>query len=228
MGKHIEYSTEKELDEAVATLMEEDAYARSISEVIKVAGCFIVRMDDNDQTLPGKGSPVAIKKVPPEMQILMKNKPHFILVVDYHWWQTESDEIKKGHLALAVSRIKVDKTEDGIKTGTRPYDVQTNIGVVERYGLFTENLSLLGETISAMNKKLLSVCAGGIAKAKAKAKTESEESGEGEEPDDPPRVVARPIPKKSASDEAPERTRPPRRIPPDPEPAEGDEPEPED
>lgn len=227
MGKHIEYSTEKELDQAIEKLLQDDPYGKVIAEHIKIAGCFVIRMDDDDQTLPGKGDPVALKKVPPEMQVLMRPKAHFVLVVDYHFWQTAPEEVRRGFLGQAISRIKVEKTEDGLKIGTRKFDVQTNISVIKQYGLFTENLSLMGEAVTSLSKKQLMMAQAIVERMRKppEPKTEDDEN-------DPPRVVARPIKKgkPAEDDESEEKTRPPRRIPPDPEPEpdSGAEPEPED
>ncbi len=216
MAKTIEYSTEKELDIAVEKLLKDDPHGASIAQHIKIAGCFCIRMED-DQTFPGKGDPVTLKKVPPEMQILMRPKASFVLVVDYHFWQTASDEKKLGHLGLAISRIRVEKGENGLKVGTRKFDIQTNISVISRYGLYTDNLSLMGETVSKLNKQQLH-----MAQAVSQRMQASPAQKNSAEKNDAP----------AASEvETEEKTRPPRRPPPDPEPAPvvvEEEPEPED
>jgi len=225
MGKHIEYSTEKELDEAIAKRMQDDPHGLSIAEHVKVAGVFVIRMDDDETTLPGKGEPVALKKVPLEMKALMRPKADFVLVVDYHFWQTAPEYTKQGHLGRAIQRIKVEKTEDGVKIGTRKWDIVENISTIKTYGLYTESLALMGETVGTLPKSL-QMAMSVMEKEKAKAKSKPDPS----EDEEPPRVVARPVKKgKVVEDEgeSEEPVRPPRRPPPDPEPEEK-EPEPED
>jgi hypothetical protein len=226
MGKHIEYSTEKELDEAIAKRMQDDPHGLSISDHVKVAGVFVIRMDDDETTLPGKGDPVALKKVPLEMKALMRSKADFVLVVDYHFWQTAPELTKQGYLGRAIQRIKVEKTEDGVKIGTRKWDIVENISTIKTYGLYTENLALMGETVGALPKQL-QMAMSAMEKEKAKAAKSKPEPPEDDA--EPPRVVARPVKKgKVVEEESEEPTRPPRRVPPDPEPGEEKEPEPED
>lgn len=245
MSTHIEYSTEKELDDAVQELLTNDPHGLAIAEHVKLAACFVVRMDDDDTTQPGKGDPVTIKKVPPDMKCLMRPKADFLLVVDYHFWQTAADAVKRGYMGQAISRIKVERGEKGVKIGMRKYDLVTNLSVIKHHGLFTENLALAGEIISTL-PKALSMIHAVLERERAKAETPAEK------PEEPPRgstrapaktkVAKKPTPPMNDGEgagvseqveEPVERTRPARRIPPDPVPASStssaaDEPEPED
>jgi len=224
--KNIEYSTEKELDTAIEKLLRDDPYGAAIAEHIKIVGCFVVRMD-GDQTLPGKGDPVTLKKVPPEMQVFMRPKAAFVLVVDYHFWLTAPEEQKRGFLGQALSRIKVEKTESGLKYGTLKYDIQTNVAVINKYGLFTEKMSLMGEAVSKLTKAQLSMAQAMVERMRTPPPEKSAE-------EDEDKARSRPAAKKKAEaeeDEPEEKVRPPRRPPPDPEPqpvVAGEEPEPED
>lgn len=245
MGTHIEYSTEKELDEAVQRLLSTDPLGLAISEHVKVAACFVIRMDDDSTTQPGKGDPVKIKKVPPDMKCLMRPKADFLLVVDYHFWQTAADAVKQGHMAQAISRIKVEQGEKGVKIALGKYDLVTNLVVIRHHGLFTESLALAGEIISTLPRQLSMIHAV-VERERAKTEPPVEEPEE-----EKPRVVARtpaktktvkkPTPPMADDDggseqaeEPVERMRPARRPPPEPEPSrapaapEEEDPEPED
>jgi len=228
MGTQIEYSQEKELDEALDKLMRSDPFFLPVLDNVKVAACFCIRTDDNEATVAGKGDPVIVKKVPADMQVFMKPKATFILVVDYHFWENADERQKKGHMHRALSRIKVEKTEGGLKITMRKWDIQENLATLKAIGAYTEGHVVLVEMVRSKQLSMMQA----IVERKVTGKPEPEPEPEPEpDPEEKPRVVAGPMPAKKGKDED-EPRRPARRIPPEPAKSKAavpeEEPEPED
>jgi len=212
---HIEYSVEKELTDELALVIAETPKFIPIKDKLVIAACFIVRMDEDDTSQPGKGNRVTIKKAAPEMQVLMRPKAHFVLVVDYHWWGEASPVERRGNLRKMLSRIRLEVTDDGVKTGLNKWDIQEMYVNLEMSGVYDEDTLRLKELAQSMPmKRILDVAEHGAAKINKSVKEAAPDEPEG---DEPPRVVARPVPKKKAA-EAVESVRPARKIPADPEP----------
>lgn len=220
---HIEYSVEKELTEELALVLAETPRFIPIKDKLVIAACFLVRMDEDDTSQPGKGDKVTIKKVAPEMQALMRPKAHYVLVVDYHWWNESSPVERRGNLRKMLSRIRLEAADDGaVKTGLEKWDIQEMYSNLELSGVYDENTLRLKEMAMSMPmKRMLDVAAHGSAKINKEAREEKPEADE-PEADDPPRVVARPVPKKKSQDTA-EPVRPARKIPAEPEPEEAED-----
>lgn len=227
MATLIEYSQEKELDEALQEQLDDPTISAILADKVKVVACFCTRTKDDDTgtTVRGKGDPVKIKKVSPEAHIFMKPKAHFILVVDYGFWEEAKPDAKRCEIYRALTRIQVDKTEGdpGFKLKTRPWMIQDNPEVIKKFGAHNDTWVAVAEVLRS---RLLSVTQGVIDRRRAEADPDPEPEPE---PEEKPRVVARAVPKKSAPDEDDEPRRPARKIPPEPakKPAAADEPEPE-
>lgn len=215
---HVEYSVERELTDEFGLILAENPRFFSLKEKLVIAPVFLVRMDEDGTSQPGKGQRVAIKKVPPEMQVLIKTTPNFVLVVDYHWWGEASPQERRGNITKVLSRIRFEESEDGIKTGLQAWDVQEMFSNLEHSGVYDEATLRLKEVMSKATSQLVDMAAHGAAPEPA-------------EDEEPPRVVARPVPPKATAKkkETAEPTRPPRKIPADaPEPDPEPEPESED
>jgi len=215
---HIEYSSEKELDAALEKIIGNNPdFIPLVDGEVRVAACFVIRMNDDDETIPPKGAPVKIVKVPPALQVFMagKIKPSFILVVDKHWWDNSPDKTREGAVGRYLYRIEIQKTDDGLVLKKTQFDIQESSKAIVRYGRFDEPSNNLADLLTSMTSSHI--------RRKAEPKPEPEP----EDPDaEPPRVVARPMPKKPAKpvedDDKP--LRPARKIPDDPKPAVTDEP----
>ena len=222
---HVEYSVERELTEEFALILAENPRFFALKEKLVIATCFLVRMDEDGTSQPGKGKRVTIKKVPPEMQVLIKTTPNFVLVVDFHWWGEASPQERRGTITKVLSRIRFEESEDGIKTGLQKWDVEEMFSNLEHSGVYDEVTLRLKEIMSTATSRLVDVAAHGLKTAAADAAVE-------EQPEDEerPRVVARAVPPKpAAKKKEAEPTRPPRKIPVDaPEPDPEPEPESED
>jgi hypothetical protein len=227
MGTQIEYSQEKELDEALDKMLRSDPYFLPVLDNVKVAACFCIRTDDNEATVAGKGEPVVVKKVPADMQVFMKPKATFILVVDYHFWENADERQKKGHMHHALSRIKVEKTEGGLKISMRKWDIQENFATFKAIGAYTDGHVMLVEMVRSKQLSMVQSVVDRMAKPEAEPEPEPEP-----DPEEKPRVVAGPMPTKKSNKDDDEPRRPARRIPPEPvktKPAAAEEePEPED
>lgn len=239
--KHIEYSVEKELTEEFEKILGSVPKFIPLKDKLTFAACFLIRMDDDGQSLPGKGKVVTIKKVAPDFQVFMRPKAHFVIIVDYHWWNKCNERERTGTVVKTLTRVRLEDDENGVKVGLNGWDIEETFASLETSGVYNETTSRVKEIMDKVRNRMLDVAAGGAAKitkaAAAAAKAEAEPEPEPEpEPDEEekPRVVARPLPpkpaaKKKTDDEAPEPTRPPRKIPADPAPQPADEePEPED
>jgi hypothetical protein len=240
MGIEIEYSQEKELDEALDNLLHSDAYFLPVLNSVKVAACFCVRTNDAEATVPGKGEPVVLKKVEPDMQVFMKPKIMYILVVDYHFWENADDRQKKGHMHRALSRIKVEKTEKGLKVTLGKWDIQENLVTLKAIGVYTEPHVMFVEMV---RNKQLSMVQSVVNRMTVAPDSESDPKPDPEpetDPEEKPHIVAGPppdppapkTPKKNKKNDEDEPRRPARRIPPEPvktvEPEPESDPEPED
>lgn len=147
-GKHIEYTVEDDLNDALADCLSSSPKFSLLRDNLKIVGCYVVRMDENEQTVPGKGEPIMLKKVPADMQVFMKPKAHFIVVVDYHFWNHTPAHERTSLLMRALMRITVEKVDDGLKIGTRKYDVQDFVANVQANGAYTEPLRELREALT--------------------------------------------------------------------------------
>lgn len=236
----IEYSQEKELDDWLEKLLNTyPLFAPLTSNGIKISACFVIRTDDNEATVAGKGEPVIVKRVPAAMQIFMKPKASFVVVVDYYFWENATDKVKNSQLFRALSRIRVEKTDNGLKLGMRQWDIQDNIATVVAFGPYTDKHVMYAEAIRG---KQLSMSQAGIDRTTPKAPKAPKASEplpepEVSEPDPEETVAARPANKVKAvannNNDDDEPRRPARRIPPEPvsttaEPEPEPEPEPED
>lgn len=235
MAKSIEYSQEKSLDDELENVLSNNVKFLKLREDVKIVACFVIRSDENSQTVPGKGEPVALKKVSPEMRAFMRTKAHFVMVVDYHFWEHALESEKIGNMTRALTRIVVEKTDAGLKIGTKKWDIQDNIETIESCGLYNEPMQRLNEAIKR-SKLLLSVAQSSIDRMSAGAPSPEVEPSpvqasphdpiETEEPPVEGEKPPKPLPRKTRT----EQTRPPRRPPVEPDPVlQAEEPpEPED
>lgn len=230
MATTIEYSQERELDEFLEEILNKYSRFSALRDHVKIGACFCTRTNDKEATVEAKDEPVALKKVPPDMQVFMKPKLNYVLIVDYNFWENAMSKQKTGFIHRALSRIKVDVGDDKVKLSFRKWEIQDNIATLIDVGPYTENHTLYGE---AMRKQL----SGAQAVLDRKKLKEPEPDPESD-PEEKPRVVARPIPKKGEppadekADADDEPRRPARKVPPEPAkkspPPDEPEPEPED
>ena len=225
---HVEYSVEKRLTEEVDKIIRSSPKLLPLVDNITLAACFVSKVDDEGETYSRKGAVIKLKKVAPDFQAFMRVEAHFILVIDQHWWDKCHQKERNGSVLKYLTRIRIENTDDGVRTGLSGWDIEETFASLEASGPYNETNSRLASVTMTWKDRTLAMVASNIGKS-AKETPANEE----EEPEKP-RVVARSIPKpvakNSAKVEAPEPTRPPRKIPPDSAPkskVEAD-PEPED
>lgn len=207
MATHIEYSQEKDLDEALAECLASNPKFITITDHCKVVACYVTRANDKEEEVPGKSEPVAIKKMPPAFQVFTKPKADFVLVVDHYYWTNATEKAKRGRMTRALTRIGIENTDNGVKLSIRPWDIQNNIAAIEIAGVYDEETSRVKEAFDRV-KPALDMTAAAL---KRMAKSE-------------------PVPKakgKTEDDEAEPKLRPARKPPADPAPKDDPEPEPE-
>lgn len=144
-----EFSQEKELDEALAKILSETPELSAVNNHCKVVACFSIKTNDNEENVPTKSAKIALKKVPPPMQVFLKPKADFVLVVDYYFWTNATEKEKRGKIIRTLTRIGVDNTDSGIKLSIRPWDIQDNIAAIKACGVFDEEGSRAAEAYGA-------------------------------------------------------------------------------
>ena len=224
MSTTVGYDSEKELDAGLDQIIRNNPdLIPLIDAEVRVAGCFVTRTDKDDQTLPPKGAPVALKKVSPEMQIFMsgKTKPSFVLVVDRYWWDHTNEGAREQMVGRFLSLVSVDKSTDGVKVKKEKFDIQESSKALKRYGTRDAQSAQLRDIMISM-----SASAEKKMRSKPDPEPDPDPDANTKEPDpDPPRVVAHPLPLKKPAEDAPRRGR---RVPPDPPATSAPPPDPED
>lgn len=213
MATHIEYSQEKDLDEALAACLASNPKFIQITDHCKVVACYVIRTNDKEEEVPGKTEQVAIKKVPPAFQVFTKPKADFVLIVDHHFWENATEAAKKGRMTRALTRIGVENTDNGIKLSIRPWDIQNNITAIELSGVYDEDTSRAKEAFDRVRNTLAMTEA--VLNRMAKPREEA--------PEPKPKAKG----KGKTEDEAEPKLRPARKPPADPVPKDEPEPEPE-
>lgn len=194
-----EFSQEKELDEALAKILSDTPELSAVNNHCKVVACFSIKTNDNEENVPTKSAKVALKKVPPPMQVFLKPKADFVLVVDYYFWTNATEKEKRGKIIRTLTRIGVDNTDSGIKLSIRPWDIQENIAAIKACGVFDEEGSRAKEAFDRVRvqRETAQALADNIqkaAEAKPEAKPEPKAKAKAkavEDDDEPPMRPAR-------------------------------------
>ena len=142
------YSIEKELTDFVEKLLlnsEIVGLSPLRDHKVKVAACFVIDTDDDGEAKAGKGAPVVLKKVGEVERTFVKDRAQFILVVDYHAWNSWNEKLRHAYLYEELISISVEKTEKGIKIKRVPHDVNTHVSSMALFGPYTKPLQDLVE-----------------------------------------------------------------------------------
>lgn len=217
MPTRIEYSQEKELDDALAAVLNDTASLANVTDHCKVAGCFCIRQNDQEQEVPGKGEPISLKKVSPVWQVFMRPKADFVVVVDYYFWKNSTPREKRGMMIRTLTRIGIENTNNGIKLSIRPWDIQDNIASIRESGVYNDQTSrakevfdlvrVMRETAQAVVDNMQKAEAKSEPEPKAEAKPEPKAKAKAKAVDDdepPMRPARRPPPDKTEADPEPE------------------------
>lgn len=221
------YEVDKDLDESLQSVLDVPDLADA-KEHIDVAICFKVREkvgDGDDAThepLPPNGDVVVLKKIPPEMQCLMKGEPEYLVIVDKYFWSESDAKQKEISLYRMLIRLKVDTKSNGdFKFSIAPWDIMDSLKTLKRYGAYDEKWMVMAETLltkrnqtnemvearlaRAASAKAAPAAKAPAAKPKAAAKAApksrldmpSDEDPPPEEEEEPPRVRMAQLPAKA-------------------------------
>lgn len=205
MAIQTEYSQEKELDDALAKILSETPELANVNNHCKVVACFSIKTNDNEENVPTKGAKISLRKVSPAVQVFLRPKADFLLVVDYFFWTNATETEKRGKLIRTLTRIGVENTNNGIKLSIRPWDIQENIAAIKACGVFDEEGSRAKEAYDRVRvqREAAQELADNMQKAAEAAKPEPKAKGKGkvkaDDDDDPPMRPAR----KPPADEPP-------------------------
>lgn len=201
-----EYSQERELDAALDEVIRKYSRFAPLLDNVKIGACFCIRTDDNEAAVKAKDQPVTIKKVPSDMQVFMQPRLHYLVVVDYTFWENANENVKTYHLHRALSRVKVEVGET-IKFSFRKWEIQDNVSTLIDVGPCTEAHAMYSESV---RRQLSGVQAVLDRKPKAKKHEKQEPTEEQESEQEPPeeqeeqerpRVIAHPVVKKKNAGE---------------------------
>lgn len=145
MPTRIEYSQERELDDALAAVLNDTGVLAKVTDHCKVAACFCMRQNDQEQEVAGKGEPISLKKVSPVWQVFMKPRADFVVVVDYYFWKNATPKEKRGMMIRTLTRIGIENTNNGTKLSIRSWDIQDNIASVRESGVYNDQTSRAAE-----------------------------------------------------------------------------------
>jgi len=156
MATNIEYSFDGELDDAVASMLQKREFKNIVDVGVKIAACMLVRVDADGNTQPPKGSPIRMMKVSPLHRLLMDKKPHYLLVMDYHWWNEAEDRARRAMLHHGLCYIEAQKAEGNeLVLKMRKPDFVLFTATVSRYGAWSEVMDELADAFASKPGRFL-------------------------------------------------------------------------
>lgn len=227
------YEVDSDLDEVLEQVLDYPEFEKA-KEHIKVFACFKVTQktvgtDGDTDTFelvePKDGETVTLKKIPPEIKVLMpgaNDQPWVLIVVDKYFWDECKAEEKKRALHSYIAKLEAKEAKDGgFKVAIKPWEIQCNTSTVKRFGVDHDpNLQRFDEMLASVRVRRTPVADAPVQKQlpakaaskpapaakpapKAPAKSSvaempsDEDPMPGDEPDDPPRVRMAELPLKS-------------------------------
>lgn len=157
MPKKTEYVTDDELTKAVSGLLsnEEVPLADLRDNGVIILCCFKIRMDDDGETEPPKGSPVKLKKLSDLERLFVTDNAHYILTMDYHFWKNSNQQQQLATLFDLLMDIKPEASEAGLKLSKRDSDVPfRHAATVQLFGSWNEAVLLVRESFKNVGGRL--------------------------------------------------------------------------
>jgi len=150
----VEYAANDDMTNAVADLIgdenyEEFAPIREQELLFLVAA--MVKTDKDDVMQATSGDPVIVRRVGPADAVFLQG--HFKVYICQLRWDEANSIQRQAMLHRALMKVNVEKTENGIKIGTRKPDVVTFQQTIVRFGAWEEELILLRNNLQAAKKK---------------------------------------------------------------------------
>jgi len=135
MPKKTEYVTDEELTNTVSSMLSNIEKLQALRDNnVVILCCMKVRMDDDGETEPPKGSPVKLKKLSDLERLFVEGNAHYILTMDYHYWKNSDQKQQWKKLFDELMDIQPEPTETGLKLKKRAPTCSTKH--VESYELF--------------------------------------------------------------------------------------------
>lgn len=135
MAKKTEYVTDEELTNTVTAMLSSIPQLEPLRDnSVVILCCMKIRMDDEGETEPPKGSPVKLKKLSDLERLFVEGNAHYILTMDYHFWKTADMKQQWKGIFDELMDIQPEPTEAGLKLKKRAPTVPNKH--VETYELF--------------------------------------------------------------------------------------------
>lgn len=136
MPKKTEYTPDDELTSTVDLMLGTLPQLQDLRDnSVGILCCMKVRMDDDGETEPPKGSPVKLKKLSELERLFIQNKAHYILTMDYHFWKHADRRQQWSKLFDELRDIKPEMTEAGLKLKKRlPSVTVKHVTTLELFG----------------------------------------------------------------------------------------------
>lgn len=156
MAKKTEYVTDDELTNAVSGLLSNVPQLQALRDCeVVILCCMKVRMDDDGETEPPKGSPVKLKKLSDVDRLFAEGNAHYILTMDYHFWKHATEKQQMAKLFDELMDIKPEPTEAGLKLKKREASVDVkHVETLELFGAFDEPTLLVRDAMKNVGKRL--------------------------------------------------------------------------
>ncbi len=124
------------------------------NEII-VLCCMKTVMNGLGETKPCRGPAAQVKKIPPELRIFIPGFPHYVLTMDYGFWNKVDDRQRWAAIFDALLDIDAKLKPDGVKLTKRASDVPfKHIATVTRFGAHNEPSLLLRQAYRDASHRL--------------------------------------------------------------------------
>jgi hypothetical protein len=158
------YEVSPDLDEVLERVLNFPELDK-VKEHIKVVGCFKVTektvggegdTDTFELVEPKDGKVVTIKKIPPEMKLLMDgandDQPWVLIIVDKYAWGEWKVAQKQKALHNYLSKLEAKEAKDGgFKAAINPWEIQCNTSTIRRFGVENDpDLQRLDEQLASL------------------------------------------------------------------------------
>ena len=201
MPNKIEYTVERGLTDAVNEVINEPVY-KSLKpladQAVKVAACFRIHTDKNDEPIIGKGAPAKVTKMGEHFRVLMKNPPHYVLVMDHGWWEEHQPDEQRDCIHAALSYIEVSADKDGnLVLKPHKLEVKCHLSHLQECGLPKDVPNLADVVAQAAKTRARS----SLVPRNLVSSTEASGAAPNSDPESAPEVSVKPAAKDSADNE---------------------------
>lgn len=147
----IEYYTDKGLDAAVTTVLEEKdhiEFKAILGLNITIGSCFKLTTDKDGEPKAGSGPTVVVQKVAPTTRLF--TDADYLLIVDNHAYNGASPHQQQAMLHHGLMKISVEEKDGHVKKGVRKPDIVEFSATITRYGTYSDDLMGLKEVFDGV------------------------------------------------------------------------------